>query len=360
MARLYEDAQTTNGLIQAMRRFASRRLEADSRQSVLENAGISIMTLKFDDDASSFADRLIAILNRKSPKDAGAMPRLLSLLQHFLDNDPDAYALVDEDVALFERLLNEWKLRAQKAGPAPATVALTSLLDDYRQLTTFCPKRRYTINIDRVLLSYDLQKLVGAVKTPLLDVPRGICAFAIGGHYDLQNYVFARIHECLKRELGFEISRHRFRVGPTDFSQLWDVVNPQALISSEAVETLLIVIHQSVPADAMQKVAAQFLKDAREKLLPTLEQRNRLLVILWYHEGGAPLDIDVKLPAPDGWDIERTVKWFKIQLAEQEVGQPDLDQCADYLRQRLQASGADPRETFRAMMDCLKHRGGLE
>jgi hypothetical protein len=350
MGRLVESAEDMRGLRSLLQRFAYAKQEDDARKSVFENARVILLTLNYTLNPADFADRALASLNRE----AGPGPNRLQLLfEYLLEGDPENYGLIEEDVALCQRLMESWQKPSGSKKPAGQQRRRSKVEEIRRQLTPIRPSRSYQIDED-LLTEYDLHSLVAEFRRPLQPPRYGVHMFALGGHYDaFKEHILARFEMCFD-DVGLESNRLIQQVGPENLSELAEILDWPELVSEEAIETFLVIMHQRIPCEQMQTKAAEILKDAQFRLQSMLEQRQRILVILWFHDGGDALDMEFKLPAPAALSIMQTLTWFKKKLMKQGVQDPDLQCCLLHLRQKLEVGDVSLRTAHGAMKEIIQ------
>jgi hypothetical protein len=348
-----------------MKHFAEKFSGALARQAPLKNAGLVVIISKLNwaDEPFSFANQLVAVLDELEqlyPPSAGELPHLVVFLKYLLDTEPENYGLHPEDVDLLGKLVEaarqEAKARAGRRQAADEQRQTTLARIKRRRLAggALTVSRRYQLDQDAVLLDFDLEKQVAQFALTLPASLHGLVNVTVGGPFGLlREYVVERIRQSLDNQ-GLDVSFDEVLVNPAEVADLWKLVRLGERVSEADVATLLLIFHHDIPPNVMKTSVANLLEEAEKQVVPVLKQKQRLLVLVWAHEGGEALDVPVQLPSLEPYHPNGVVKWLKKQLEDGQVEPLDLKSCLEYLQSKLTASQGHPERTYFTLKEILR------
>lgn len=238
-----------------------------------------------------------------------------------------------------------------------------------RHQPTHRPARRYRIDSDAILLDFDLEPQIAFFMTHIGQ--EGIYPFATGGSFEiLKSYVIARMQRYMEKEMKRTVIPRQVTLTRDDVGAGTAIIDERIaksygaslaeLLSQQSIDTLLMIWNQGIPRSVLKPLARSYVDQATRQLQPLVEDKSRVLVVLWINLGDEPLDGFPPIP-PLQIPEKAVVSWFRQQLAVAHVDEADIQPCIAALKVQLEIYRGYPPGIYAAMkeiIDGLKQRRG--
>ncbi len=352
--------------------------DENHRKSILITAGLDSLT---DCNRSGNTVQYFEILYPELIKQYIPFPSknklaLIILLEYYIKIVDSVMSLSEEQREVFSTVISRYEKWESTGKPEAASSKQVEVLLERRNLfsNTQDLSTRYKIDYDAILLKFDLVNQISKFSDRLQNFPNNrIFSFTIfGDHHILASYLKPRLVETIEESLARsdvyaldiwitqsdlvnidqEISVIEQRIAKVyDGLQLEDIFEDK-----NARDCVLFIFNKEIPSSQITQIGKQFMQKTQQKYLPSLQKKDRLLVLVWANLFGESIAIDNSdiLPDIQSFNQNYTKNWFMKILKKESVITADITASIKYLERKLENSRGDPSATYRAMEEALQ------